>query len=188
MKHSSACGCAPHRPPPVPMRPAPCTGVLLDRIISSEKRVIPRLCTVLEAFGLPDCAPPLRLVRIVPAEGIPSWTVTGDPDPCGRVPVCVSIPVRMILCDSCGRTHSATAVIDVQTWIPCAMTESWGCRLHIVPAIQLLCRECLSCDAHFEVQLHITLDFYLLRPEAVYPGRPAPACPDLPLYPPPICH
>ena len=189
MKHPASCGCRPPKPPvPRPPHSPPADGVLLSRVAAMEKRVIPRLCTVLEAFGLPECAYPLRLQKLIPAEGQPACTVLGECNPCGRVPVCVSIPVRMLICDANGRRHSVSAMVDVQTWIPGRMLECWGCQWCILPCIQLLCGECLSCDARFEVSLHITLDFYLLRPEVFRPGRPAAVCPDLPLYPPPIRH
>jgi len=118
LKHPSACGCGHSRPPAPPPRPSPHDGVLLPRIAGCEKRVIPRLCTVLEAFGLPECAFPLRLERLLPSESFPTWT-TGRTDGCGRAALCVSIPVRMVLRDRCGHLVSASSVVDVDTWIPC---------------------------------------------------------------------
>lgn len=187
MKHPPSCGCSHHRPPgPVPC-PQP-SGVLLNRIVACEKRVIPRLCTVLDAFGLPECVQPVRLQSIFPANDPPAWTILGECDPCGRIPMCVSIPLRLLLADSCGRTYPASAMLDVETWLPRAFADSWDCRMQILPSVQLLCRECMSCDTRFEVQLHVTLDLYLLRPEVFHMKPPRPSCPDLPLYPPPICH
>lgn len=187
MKHPPSCGCARHRPPPPPPCPRP-SGVLLPKIIDSVQRVIPRLCTVLDAFCLPEGLHPLRLQRILPSADPPAWTILGEGDGCGRIPVCVSIPLRLLVLDSCGRRHTASAVVDVETWLPCAFVDSWGCRLQVIPCVQLVCGECLSCDSRFEVQLHVTLDIYLLHPEVFHMKPPAPACPDLPLYPPPIRH
>lgn len=187
MKHVPSCGCVPHRPPPpCPTAHVTGNGVLLDRVIACEKRVIPRLCTVLEAFGLPECASPFRLIRVLPSIDPPTWSIPGDSDHCGHLPVCLSIPVRLVLCDSCGRSHTASASVDVETWPPHSFLEGWGTELRIMPCIRLLCGECLSCDTRFEVQLHVALDLYLLRPEVFHMNRPA--CPELPLYPPPIHH
>ena len=181
MKHPPSCHC---RKPPAPV----CEGVLLPKITLSAQRVIPRLCTVLEAFGLPECSYPVRLQRVLPSADPPAWTILGECDGCGRIPVCISIPLRLMVADSCARTYTSSAMVDVETWLPRAFVESWGSRLIIIPGVHLLCGECLSCDPRFEVQLHVTLDVYLVHPEVCRMNRPAPACPDLPLYPPPIRH
>ena len=175
MRHS--CHCPPHA-----CRPPQPEGVLLPKILCNEKRVIPRLCTTLQVNGLPDCRA-VRIVRIEPSCIPPTWS-PGTPDGCGRSTVNISIPVDVTVCDDCGRQHTGNALVETNVVSACASRPGWQQRLLIVPCIQLLCSE-PGCGSCFDVQLHLTLDIYLLclQPHMMHP--PAPACPDLPLYPQP---
>lgn len=169
--------CPPRRPP------GPCESVLVQKIIACEQRTIPCLCTELDITGLPECAPePLRIVRVQASGSQPWWTPLSDCH-CGQIPVRITIPVTVWLCDSCGGTHTASALLDVETTLPRSLCLAEGARhsLFILPCVQLL-----GCECGFTVRLRITLECYLLCCEPCQLHRPAPSCPELPLYPPPI--
>lgn len=179
-----------HHPckPCPPPRPAPCSqGVLLPRIIAHENRCIPRLCTQLCLKGLPECTcPPLCLRSLQPAMQPPEWTVCDLADACGRQQLLVRVPVSARLCDGCGNSHCASGVVEATVFLSSAFAQHPGRQIHIEPRLQLLCAEPACTPGCFEVQVHLSLEIYLLKPEVFATQIPKPACPGLPLYPPPI--
>lgn len=189
------CDCKPdcHTPcRPVPCRPCDCRrpcktdGVLLQKIVSCDKQSFPCLCTQLEVRGL--CTEEaLTLVSVQQSGAQPWWTPLDETDCHGRLPICVSIPVCVQLCDACGKAHHATAVVEVETTLslPCRREELWRHTLLIVPCVRLLGAED-SCDNRFRVKLQISLELFMLRPEVFQVRRHEPKCPDLPLYPQPV--
>ena len=153
--------------------------VLLPRIIHTERRQLQRLCAELHFTELPACLhAPLHITNVC-ASGSPCSSETRDG------PLCVSIPVCVQLCDACGAKHTAHAVVQAEVCPP----RSLGCcdspSLYIQPTVQLLHAEPL-CGCKATVQLCITLEIYLLRLEPCGMNMPKPACPTMPLYPPPI--
>lgn len=173
------------RRPHPPAGPGAC-GWLLPQIVCCEHRTIPCFCATLELFGLPECAGELSLCSIVPAGEEPTLALCGACDPCGRIPVRVSIPVSVLLQSGCTQ-HRASSVVDVDTWLPSAFAPEWPMRVLILPRLRPVCGCSRVCGTRLEVQLHIELDCYVLCLRACHAQPPAPACPQLPLYPPPIC-
>lgn len=175
MRHPPPCSCPP--------KPPAYEGVLLPKILASEHCSLPRLSTELCLSGLPDCLrDPLRISCVQASGALPSWTQL--PDSCGRTRLRVSIPVVVQVCDACGASYPATAVVEAETCLPPGFGRHGF--LFIVPSVQLLCAENAQPCRRFPVQLCVTLDLYLLRfePSLLRPQKPA--CPPLPLYPPPI--
>ena len=176
------------RHPAHPCSPPSSPGVLLPRIIAHENRCIPRLCTRLCLSGLPECCgcrPPC-LRSLQPALQPPEWTLCSDADACGRVQLQIRIPVTATLCEACGNASCASGVVEASVFLSKAFAAQ-GCRhLHIEPRLQLLCAEAACTPGCYDVQLHLSLEIYLLKLEA-FAAQPAkPACPGLPLYPPPM--
>ena len=168
----------PNQTRPHPPRPAPPQGFLIQKIIACEKRSIPCLCAewCFDACGT-GC------IQSVSACGTPCWTVENG------CTLRVSIPLSVRLCDSCGRCFSKSASLDVETDLPhhfvCQLEEPRNTLL-ILPCVRLVHAEC-SCNGCFRVQLAVSLDLFLLRYETCQLGGCKPQCPQLPLYPPPVC-
>lgn len=164
--------------PPRPPRPAPAHGYLIQRIIACEKRSIPCLCT---EWCLDGCS--ANCIQQVSASGTPEWIVENG------CTLRLKMPVNVRLCDPCGHCSMHCASVDVQTDLPrsflCGMEDTRNTLL-ILPRVQLIQAECTCCGC-FRVQLRIALEIYLLRYETIHGGQPKPACPQLPLYPPPMC-
>lgn len=179
------CACAP-RPACRPQRPPRPEGVLLPKILCCERRSIPCLCTDLALNGLSCAEPPFSLLMVRQSGARPSWTPLDEPDCTGRVTICISIPICAQVSDRCGRRHSADGRLEVETCLRLPASCADDCDLFIVPHVRLICAEDCPCDPVFRVRLQIQLDIYAVRPEPCMLRRPEPACPDLPLYPPPI--
>ena len=150
----------------------------MQRIVACEKRSIPCLCT---EWCFDGCT--AGCIQQVSVSGAPCWTMENG----GLIRL--TLPVSVRLCDSCGRCFTQSASVDVQTDLPhsflCAMDDPRNTLL-ILPCVRLLRAECASAGC-FRVQLCISLDLYLLRYEALCCGHPKPQCPQLPLYPQPVC-
>lgn len=175
------------RHPSQPCSPPCSPGVLLPRIIAHENRCIPRLCTQLCLTGLPECAcKPLCLRSLQPCLQPPEWKLCGAADACGRVQMHIRIPVTATLCDSCGNCTCASGVVEASVFLSKAFAEQACRHLHIEPRVQLLCAEASCTPGCYDVQLHLSLEIYLLKLEAFASHPPKPACPTLPLYPPPM--
>ena len=167
-------------------QPSP-PGMLLPRIVAHESRCIPRLCTQLCLTGLPECAcPPLCLRSLQPACQPPEWTLCGSPDGCGRQQMQVRIPVSAQLCDGCGNAHHASGMVEAMVFLPPAFNRHPCLRLHIEPQLTLLCAQAACQPGCFDVQLHLSMEIYLLKLEVFAAKPPKPICPQLPLYPPSI--
>lgn len=165
-------------PPPKPPRPSPAQGYLVQKIIAHEKPVIPCLCTEW-CFECGD----QKQIRSVSPCGTPVWTVEG-----GHT-LCVTLPVQVCLCDSCGTSIIRAAALDVQTALSrCFFYEmnAPGTNLLLLPDIQLLHAE-HSCGGCFRAKLAVSLEVLLLRYDILCSGCAKPPCPQLPLYPPPMC-
>ena len=176
-----------HPPPRPPAPPGHCSGWLLPQIICCERRSFPCFCAKLDLLGLSDCAQNLTFASIAPSSDLPVLSQTGPADGCGRIPVCISIPLSVTLCNPCGQPCSASSVVDVETWLPASFAPSWQHRVLILPRLSHGCGTHGICCGKLDIQLHVELECYLLRLNPCYPSRPAPACPDLPLYPQPHC-
>lgn len=171
-----------HRPPapcrPHPPRPAPPAGYLIQRIIACEKRSDPCLCV---QWCFEGCAS--GSIRSVCHSGAPCHTET---DGCG---VRITIPLNVCLCDPCGHARTLPANAEMNADLPPSflrgLTEP-GHTLLILPCVRLLHAEASSCSC-FCAKLAVSMDLYLLRYETFCGGTPPPPCPQLPLYPPPIC-
>lgn len=165
-------------PRPHPPRPAPPQGYLLQRIIGCERRSIPCLCTewCFEGCGASS-------IQQVTASGAPCWTLENG------CTLRLKLPVNVRLCDPCGHCVTQPASVDVETDLPrsflCGLDDPRNTLL-ILPCVRLIRAEC-ACGGCFRVQLCISLELYLLRYETIHGCQPKPSCPQLPLYPPPMC-
>lgn len=185
--------CPPPRPNPCCPQPKPCKtkteGVLLQKIVACERRNIPSLSTELTLEGLPCCAtPPFRLLMVQQSGAQPWWTPLDNQGPNARLCIKVSIPVCCQVQDCCGKLYNATSVVEAEASLrpPCPLSECWRHSIFVAPCVRLCMAECCSQDCTFQACLQVSLELYLLRPEPCMMHKPEPACPDLPLYPPPI--
>lgn len=149
----------------------------MQKIIACERRSIPCLHTDL---CLNDCT--LTTIRSVCAAGAAScWSMA---DGCT---LRATLPLNVCACDACGRCCTVPSSIDVETSLPrslaCAADDPRSTLL-ILPCVRLVRADC-GLNGCFGVQLAISLEIFLLRYELL--GQCRPQCPDLPLYPPPIC-
>ena len=167
MKHHSSC-----------CHPPAMEGVLLPRIISHERLHPAPVCTALRLCTVPECGR-WRLVSLHACGPQPKWECTD-----GRL--YVTIPVCAQLCDECGRQSTASGEIRVESCIPRACMERPCHALFIQPQVQLLCAQSTCDRSVFDVQACVTLDLYLLKLEPCMHQSCRPACPQLPLYPPPM--
>lgn len=160
-----------HHPP----KPLPAQGYLLQKIIASERRELPCVCT-----QLCPSACHAGTLKSVSASGAAVCTV------CDGTTLNAVVPLCFVICDACGRLSRHTSSVEVQTPRPCRWPDEPGAALLALPCVQLLCAE-PSASGCFHAQLHITLDLYLLRWELCGCLPPKPVCPQLPLYPRPLC-
>jgi len=169
----------PHRPP----KPQECEGILLPRIVACERRSIADLHTVLEVSALPNCTcPPWALSAVQAGAGQTRWRMIRQ-DVCGRMTAEITIPLFVTVCDRHGCPQIGTSELKIETALPCSFCQD--CIL-ILPCVQLRRGECRSNDSCFDAVLSVSLVIYQLRPEPCRTPCPTPACPQLPLYPPPI--
>lgn len=170
-------------PPMKPSKPK-CESVLLQKIVCCEKRHIPQLCTRLELEGLCAC-PPYRLLSVQPSGAQPWWSPLESHGPDARHHIKVFIPVCCQVCDGEGHPHTATTVVEAEvSYRPCCPPSDCShANLFIVPWVRLTGGDVCSEEAVFCVQLEVSLEIYLLRPQPCAMHRPEPACPELPLYP-----
>ncbi len=164
--------------PPKPPRPAPSQGYLVQKIIACEKRTLPVLCA---EWRFDDCAS--GCIQQVSACGTPCWTAENG------CTLRISLPLNVRLCDACGHCTTHPTSVDAETTLPhsflCGMDDPRN-TLFILPCVRLIHAE-RTCGGCFRAQLAVTLEMYLLRYEALSCGCPKPQCPQLPLYPPPMC-
>lgn len=175
------------RQPPHPCPPPRCEGVLLPRVIAHEHRCIPRLCAELRLDPVPECAcSPLCLQSLCAASQSPVCRMDEIPDGCGRIQLHVQLPVSARLRDGFGKIHCACGMVETCVLLPRNFAGCSQQHLHVEPHLQLLCAEPGCAPGCFHAQLHAVLEIYLLKLE-VFSSRPsACACPQLPLYPPPM--
>jgi len=168
----------PRPPHPRPPRPAPAQGYLIQKIIACEKRSVSCLHT---EWCFDHCD--AKSIQSISACGAPGWAVENG------CTLRVSLPVSVRLCDSCGRCCMQQATVDAETDLPhhfiCGMDDPRN-TLFILPCVRLVHSEC-TCGGCFRVQLRLSLEICLLRYEICRCGTPKPECPQLPLYPPPMC-
>lgn len=175
--------CRPQRPckPRKPGRPE---GVLLQKIIGCDRCTISCLCADLALSGL-DCArPPLTLLSVHESGAQPSWTPLGEPDCAGRVMVRVTLPVCAQVSDACGQRFAAAGQVDAEVCL--RLPRGGYASLFILPCVRLLCADGCAEGPVFHARLSVVMDVYAVRPEPCMLRPPEPACPDLPLYPPPV--
>jgi len=169
-----------HPRPPTPPKSPPGEGVLLPKIIASDRRTLPNLHTNLQVSGLNGCGP-WQLTGVLPG-GQPTWRW----DCCQQGQIHLSIPLLAQISDGSGCTRTAAAELEVQTCFICPQTDWWRCQLVILPCVRLACSPVCSHNSCFDTVFHVTLDLYLICLKPHFTGGCAPACPPLPLYPPPI--
>ncbi|MDD3412052.1 MAG: hypothetical protein PHY12_14705 [Eubacteriales bacterium] len=187
MMQHPPCGCheCGKRRPPDKRRP-PQQGVLLNKIVCCDRRLIPSLCTELCLCDLPRCAkPPFTLLMVQQSGAQPWWTPLETHG--NRFSLRVCIPVCCQVKDACGQLHHATSVVEVDANLTpnCPVSECWRHSIVIVPCVRLCSPPVCSDDSCFHVKLEISLEIYMTRPEPCAMRAPAPPCPELPLYPPP---
>ena len=183
-----------YRPPSsCPPPPKHCRGgtesALLPKVAAWERCRIPCLSTELRLEGLPCCAEgPCRLLMVQQSGAQPWWEPAEQP--CGehRMHIRVCIPACCQVMDACERLHSASALVKVEAALRlgCPPSECWRYQLLFIPYVRLLDAECSGECSVFRARLEVQLEWYQLRPEVCGMRRPEPACPELPLYPPPI--
>lgn len=171
-----------------PVKPH-CESVLLQKIIACEKRSIPQLCTRIEPKELPSCAcPPFTLVSLTQSGAQPWWSPMESCGPDTRNRIRVFIPVCCQICDGEGRHRHANAVVEVETGYrpPCQSADRRE-SLFLVPCLRLTGGDLCSEEPAFCVQLEISLEIYVLRPEPCAMHRSEAMEKELPLYPQPVC-
>lgn len=183
------CGCHP-QPPKHSKPPKACApqGVLLNKIVASERKLIQSLCTELQVEGIPCCAQsPFTLVMVQQSGAQPWWTPLESQGQCARLCLKVFIPVCCQIRDACGKFFSATAVVEADTCLSprCPMSDCWRHQIVIVPCVRLCSPPVCSEGNTFCVQLEASLELYFTRMEACFMRPPEPTCPELPLYPQP---
>lgn len=171
--------CRPAHPPrPRPPRPAAPQGFLMQRIIACEKRCVNDLWA---EWCFESCHE--GCIQSVSVSGAPVWHAENG------CTLHLSVPVTVRLCDSCGHCFTQTACVELETDLPhsflCGMNDARHTLL-ILPCVQLLHAE-KACSGCFRVRLSVTLEVFLLRYEVLSCGSCQPQCPQLPLYPPPMC-
>ena len=179
MKHSPGPCCPP--------RPVQHEGVLLPSIVAHERLPLPKVCTNLKLCPMPECACGELCLQALWADSCQvQKKYATQCDMCGNPRVQLCIPVQAQLADRCGRTYAACGEVETEAVLPYRFSRRDGCMLFIQPHVQLLCAE-NTCERDvFRVQLSIVLDVYLLRLEPCMSRPCRPACPQLPLYPPPM--
>ncbi len=187
-KKQDECKKPPHYPCPSRPRPPRTQGVLLSRIVCSERRLFPALCVKLCPEGLPPCAqPPYELLMVQQSGAQPYWTPLDTPAHDSRMCIKVMIPVCCQIRDDCGQCYAARAEVPVEARLNpgFARCDCWRYQFVFAPCVRLRCAPACSRDGCFEVELEISLEIYVtqLAPCAARPSEPS--CPDLPLYPPP---
>ncbi|MEG1966772.1 MAG: hypothetical protein RR142_03795, partial [Clostridia bacterium] len=164
-------------------------GVLLQKIIASERRNMPCVAAELKLDDLPCCAvPPFTLLSVQQSGIQPWWTPLDNQTNHQKLQLCISIPVCCRVRDACGKQYQATSVVEVDVSIrpPCPVSECWRHSIYVVPCVRLCMSECRSDTSVFQAKLQVSIEIYLLRPEPCMIHRPEPSCPELPLYPQPI--
>ena len=176
------------------MRPSPCRppkppqpeGVLLPRIVAHEKRTLPRVCTSIHLEPIPECACGCLNLRQLHCSGSqPHWREKYDA--CHGRTLCLSIPVCARLFDSCGRAYTAYGELEAEITLPPRFDCAADRMLFIQPQVHLLCAQPTCQHDVFDVEVCIALDLYLLHLQPCLSRPCRPSCPDLPLYPPPMC-
>ena len=175
-----------HSPRPCPPpKPPQHQGVLLPSIIAHERLPLSRICTELRLHPLPECVQ--LCLKALWADSCQVQKRCCRTDACGNPRVKIAIPVQVQLCDLCGRMYAAYGEVETEVALPHRFSRMDGCTLFIQPYVQLLRSE-NTCEREvFSVQLSVVLDVYLLRLEPCLSHSCRPACPQLPLYPPPMC-
>lgn len=174
------------RPCPPP-KPPQHQGVLLPSIVAHERLPLSKICTELCLHPLPECTCGNLCLTTLWADSCQVEKRCCHTDACGHPHVHLTIPVQAQLCDHCQRCTAAYGEIETEAALPYRFSHVDGCTLFIQPHVQLLCAE-NTCERNvFKVQLSIVLDVYLLRLEPCLHRPCRPSCPQLPLYPPPMC-
>ena len=167
----------PPRPCPSYPCPAPQQGYLMQKLIACERRTLSNLCA---EWCFEDCC--RHSIQSVSPGGSPVWTLENG------CTLHISLPVCVQLCDGCG-CFTRTAMLNLETELPqhflCSMNDPRATLL-ILPCIRLLHADC-ACNGCYRAQLQVTLEICLVRYETLPCGSCKPECPQLPLYPPPIC-
>ncbi len=184
-RYGDACRCRPpaKRRPPKP-DPYPDCGYIVEKIVDSFREDV---CYEgeLRVWGLPDClCPPLtlRALDIVCIEPV----CMPEPPCCPPVQSRLTVTFCVWVTDSRGCRAQGQARIEISVNKPgpiglCGLNVRRGGQVCII-------RACACGACTFSVCLNICVQTILSRHEMMGRRPPCPPpCPDLPLYPPPIC-
>lgn len=173
-------------------------GVLLPRILASGREWQRRACVSLYVGGLPaDTRGSLRLIA-VSACGEADWSIAPCQAPCDcrncrcRPSPCllrVNIPVACQVRNECGAVLRGESLLTTDVALPlrCSQAECWRNQMMVLPCVRLIdggapvCADTCSVPV-FECTLELLVEAYMTRWEAY---GSVPACPELPLFPPP---
>ena len=162
-----------HPKPPPPPRPLPPQGYLLQKIIACEHVSVPSLCVEWS----PECGDAAN-VQCVSASGAACAS-------CAAGVLEASLPLTVTYRDACGRLRTSCASVSAQAPLPhTCLCDDPRSSLLVLPCVRLMSAQPAGCGA-FRLHLQAQLQVYALRYEVC--GTPRPACPQLPLYPPPHC-
>lgn len=157
-------------------------GYIVERIVSAQREDacfhgLLQLCGLTAGLCPPLCLQSVEAISIEPC------CMPGEcQDPCGMERLALTLCV--CVADSRGCRGEATARIEIQ-----ARRVRRGCGLNVRRGAEIAVQSaCFCAPCAFEVCLSVCVNTVLSRLEMVarQPSCCAP-CPDLPLYPPPIC-
>ena len=173
--HPKGCRCS-------ACRPACAPGVLLPRIICSGRDWVRCQSTCLCVEGIDPCAPmPFSLVEVTAGQPL----ISREGNCC-----LLTVPLQCRITDSKGCVHmgKAQTVITVRLQHNCPESEWWRYQCLANVCVRQVCRPPCSQDHHFQTQLEILAEVWLVKWEAVNGYSPnKEVCPNLPLYPQPCC-
>lgn len=166
---------------PHPPRPPMEGGVLLPKIVARERIDLPCFPAELCLSDLPCGARPPYRLQWVRACGQTAVLPGCRPDV-----LILRIPLTVQFCDACGKAYTAAASVEAQICAPRCVQHGCHHLLWASPEVRLLESACAD-GSCFCTTLSIGGDVYLLHMEPCMTRAPRPACPQLPLYPPPMC-
>jgi len=186
MKHFDSCRCAQCRQKLPPPAHTPGCGFLMQQIIASGQQNLRCEPFCLTTGPLPrNLIPPLS-VSCVAVSGTVR-VQEAEPSCCGGQTTAV-IPLSVTLRDSRGQTHVTTSEISVPVPLRLPARSNGQNAQYVANAAVHLSHPtpCTDVTQPLSVTLDVCVQVFLVQLRPMYAPAPcAPACPDLPLYPPP---